>query len=142
VLAIDREAHALALAGENVAAHGLQERVELKEGDLLAGISADVFDVIVSNPPYVAEAEMPGLPGNVRDHEPASALVSGAEGLDAIRRLIPQAHRCLRPGGSLLMEIGETQAGAVVELMVRAGFAEVEVHRDLAGRERIVTGRL
>lgn len=140
LLAIDREAGALGLAAENVAVHGLEKRVRLRQGNLLSGVADGVFDIVVSNPPYVAESEMPDLPRNVRDHEPASALVSGPEGLDAIRRLVPEARRCLKPGGWLLLEIGETQATTVVQLLLAAGFDQAIVHPDLRGRDRIVSG--
>lgn len=140
VLAIDREAEALALAAENVAAQGVGDRIELRQGDLLEGIPEQSLDGVVSNPPYVAVEEMPGLPVQVRDHEPAPALESGPAGLDAIRRLVPQARRCLKPGGWLLLEIGESQAKAVGGLVEAVGFAGVKVYADLAGRDRIVAG--
>ena len=141
-LAIDREPAALALAAENVAAHGLQERINLREADLLDGVADGSVDVVVSNPPYVAEDELADLPRNVRDFEPWSALAAGRDGLDVIRRLIPQARCCLRPGGKLFMEIGETHSAAVAWLLHQSGFRGVGIVHDLTGRDRIAHGIL
>ncbi len=107
------------------------------QGDLLAGVG-DV-DVVLSNPPYVAEGERASLAPDIMRHEPPAALFAGADGLDVIRRLVPAA---AASGTRLLaVELGQGQAPAVAELMGAAGFAQVEARRDLAGIERVVVGR-
>ena len=98
------------------------------------------FDVIVSNPPYVADGS-PDLDDGVGDWEPASALFAGADGLDDIRTLVTGAPRWLRPGGSLVLEIGADQGRAVEEVFVRSGLVEIEVRPDLSGRDRIAIAR-
>lgn len=96
-------------------------------------------DVIVSNPPYIATDD-DELDAAVRDWEPLSALISGHDGLEDLRTIIGGAHEWLRPGGMLVVEIGHTQAPAVIELYHVSGFTGVEVRRDLAGRDRFVCG--
>src|SRR5690606_27078043 len=97
------------------------------------------LDVVVSNPPYVA-ADDP-LPDVVREWEPAEALVPGPTGLEAYDCIVGEAPRWLAPGGALVLEIGETQAAAVADRARAAGFRDVSVQRDLAGRERVVVAR-
>jgi release factor glutamine methyltransferase len=99
-----------------------------------------VFDVIVSNPPYVADAS-PFLDGSVLDWEPPGALFAGPDGLDDIRVIVAGAIRRLATGGWLVLEIGADQGDAVRELLVAAGYADVEVRPDLAGHDRIAIGR-
>lgn len=137
VVAIDASAEALALARENAARLGLAGRVEFRRGDLLEGVDAGSTDLVISNPPYIASAEIDGLDPVVREHEPRLALDGGADGLHAIRRLASQALACLRAGGTLWMEIGDAQGRAVAELLAGAGFSRVEIRRDLSGRERM-----
>jgi release factor glutamine methyltransferase len=135
IAAIDISPDALALARQNVERYSLNERVRLMEGDLLEPLD-EPADLIVSNPPYTILAE---IDEGVRRHEPHLALDGGADGLDAYRRLLGQAPAKLRPGGAVLLEIGATQAAAVTELGRRAfPDAAVSVHRDLAGRDRVV----
>ncbi|RLL71731.1 peptide chain release factor N(5)-glutamine methyltransferase [Paenirhodobacter hankyongi] len=131
---------ALAVAGENAAALGLAARVRLLRSDWFAGVSG-VFDLIVSNPPYIAEAEMAGLAPEVRDWEPRGALTPGGDGLDAYRALARGAGARLLPGGRVLFEIGPTQGAAVSELLAAQGFERIEIRRDLDGRDRVVIGR-
>lgn len=127
---------ALALAGENarMLAGRHQSEVRLARWDLLAG-AGGMFDVVVSNPPYIRSGDMEGLPPGVKDYEPRIALDGGPQGLCLYERLLPQAYAALRPGGRLLLEIGPPEAA---ETARRAGFGNVEVLRDYAGRERIV----
>ncbi|MCB1336324.1 MAG: peptide chain release factor N(5)-glutamine methyltransferase [Maritimibacter sp.] len=139
-LATDISAGALAVAGANAEALGVAERLTLIEANWLAGIDGK-FDLIVSNPPYIAAAEMPGLAPEVRDHDPEIALTPGGDGLDAYRRLVPAAARRLAPGGRLMVEIGPTQGAAVTALFDAAGLAGVTVLPDLDGRARVVSGR-
>lgn len=139
VLAIDRSPEALAVAADNAAR--LDLGVEFLEGDLLAPLPADVRpDVIVANLPYIPTAEIAGLMPEVRS-EPHSALDGGRDGLELIRRLIRQAAERLQPGGALLLEHGEGQAPAIEELLRAAGFVGCSRQADLAGIERVVTGR-
>jgi release factor glutamine methyltransferase len=136
VVAIDLSSDALEVARENVACHGVADRVRLLEGDLLAPLDRPA-DLIVSNPPYTILDE---IDMGVRRHEPRAALDGGPGGLEAYRRLLAEAPGKLRPGGAILLEIGATQAAAVCEL-ARRHFpgAEVRVHQDLAGHDRVVT---
>jgi HemK-like putative methylase len=100
------------------------------------------YDLIVSNPPYVAEHEMETLQADVRLHEPHAALVAGPDGLDVVRRLIAEAPRNLAAEGRLLIEISPEQADAVRELLEpRGGYEEVRIIKDLAGRERVAMAR-
>ncbi|EGI76824.1 peptide chain release factor N(5)-glutamine methyltransferase [Hylemonella gracilis] len=135
VHALDVSPDALALAQAN--AERLDLRVQFMLGAWLTGISAR-YDLIVSNPPYIAEGD-PHLAA--LGHEPRLALISGPDGLDAIRIIVRQAPDNLRPGGWLLLEHGWDQALAVRELLTRAGFADVQSRRDLAGIERCSGGR-
>ena len=133
--AIDISPDALALAQQNVERHGLDGRVRLQQGDLLAPLAAPV-DLIVANLPYTILSE---IDEGVRRYEPHQALDGGADGLALYRRLMAQAPAKLRPGGAVLLEIGATQAAAVTDLARRAfPDATVSVHRDLAGHDRVV----
>ncbi|MDX6676121.1 MAG: release factor glutamine methyltransferase [Solirubrobacteraceae bacterium] len=135
VVATDVSAEALEVARSNARALGLE--IELREGDLLAGVER--CDAVLSNPPYVTEGERASLPPEVARHEPAGALFAGADGLDVIRRLVPAAASA---GASLLaIEVGAGQADAVVRLVREAGFADAAARTDLAGIERVVVGR-
>jgi release factor glutamine methyltransferase len=139
----DASADALALARANLAGIGRAARnVVAVEGDWFEALPADQrFDVIVSNPPYVAD-EAIELAASVRDWEPADALFAGPDGLDDIRRLVAGAPAHLAVGGWLVLEIGADQGDAVRSLMEQTGYGEVEVRRDLAGHDRIALGRL
>ena len=134
----DVSADALSLAQENATALGL-ERVQLVESDLFEGVGSG-FDGIVSNPPYVAEGDRATMSKEL-EHDPDLALFSGADGLDLIRRLIPQAYERLNPGAWLALEIGHDQSAAVQELLAAAGFTDIHVKSDLSGIERFPVGR-
>jgi release factor glutamine methyltransferase len=99
-----------------------------------------VFDLIVSNPPYIAAAEMAGLMPEVRAHDPRGALTDEADGLSAYRAIAGGAGAHLRPGGRLMVEIGWRQGAAVAEILREAGFEAVVVLPDLEGRDRVVRG--
>jgi release factor glutamine methyltransferase len=133
VTATDVSAAALAIAAKN--AKALRARVDFVRGDLASPFGAGTFDVVVSNPPYVAEEDRASLAVEVREWEPEGALFAGAGGLDIYRRLIPEAARVLRPGGLLAMEFGHGQALAMRELL--AGWDGVEIYDDLAGIPRV-----
>src|SRR5690606_26756461 len=113
-------AAALAVAQENAGALGLAARAGFRQANWLDGVP-DRFDLIVSNPPYIAAEEMAGLAPEVRDHEPHGALTDGADGLTAYRVLAAQAPAALVPGGRLLVEIGPAQGRAVAALFSAAG---------------------
>ncbi len=142
VLATDTSREALAVAKANAQALGLADSVEFVRSDLLGGVPDNSLHLIVSNPPYVTSGEMAGLAPDVRDFEPVAALDAGEDGLCIIRRLLPEAARALRRGGSLLLEVGHMQAGLVEFLAKEAGFAMVGVHKDMSGKERIVEATL
>ena len=135
VTAVDASADALTVARANAGQLGLA--VTLHHGDWLAPVAGERFDLIVSNPPYIAEgdAHLPALA-----HDPRSALVSGADGLDDLRRIVATAPAHLAPGGWLLLEHGWDQAAAVRALLTDAGFTQVQSRRDLAGIERCSGG--
>lgn len=103
--AADLSADALSLAAENVAEHGLEERIRLMQGDLFAAVEGRRYDLIISNPPYVGRAVMEALPEEFR-HEPEMALAGGDDGFDIVRRILARARDHLNPGGGLLCEIG------------------------------------
>jgi release factor glutamine methyltransferase len=134
VTATDSSPDALAVARENVARTGL--RVELREHDLFDGLPPGEWDLVVSNPPYVQAADLAALPAEVRDWEPRAALV-GDGATEAIARAAAEA---LRPGGALVLEVADGDAGRVAELLHGLGYDDVRVTRDLAGRERVVEG--
>lgn len=143
VTAVDISPDALAVATRNATRHGVADRVSFLHGDLFAPLPADAaFDLIVSNPPYVAHHEFAGLPPEVRDHEPRIALDGGADGLDFYRRIAAHAGRFLKSGGRLMLEIGSTQEADVRAIF--AGRPEWELGatvRDLARLPRVVTAR-
>jgi len=129
---------ALAVARKNAAALGLLERVRFASGDLFAAVRGERFDVIVSNPPYVAESEAPGLAPELR-HEPAAALFAPGDGTALLRRIAAEAAGHLAPGGLLALELAPAQAGDVTQCLREAGFAALACHRDLAARTRAVS---
>jgi release factor glutamine methyltransferase len=133
VFATDISGAALRVAAQNA------PNVTLVQCDLLTAFAEASFDLVVSNPPYVALADKPTLQREVRDHEPPLALFAGDDGLDIYRRLIPEAWRVLKPGGWLLMEIGATQAAAVSAML--SSWKEVDIRTDLAGLDRIAAAK-
>lgn len=138
VTATDISPAALDVAWANAVALGLT--VEMRQGDLLDGLAERRFDLIASNPPYVAEDEIEALEPEVAVHEPRLATVAG-DGLDAYRRLLPDARDHLTEGGWLIVECGAGQAGWLTEELERLGYGSVDVARDLAGIERVVSAR-
>jgi release factor glutamine methyltransferase len=136
VLGVDSSEGALALAGENRDRAGVNGRVELVRGDLLAGVSGP-FELVVSNPPYVDPAEWEALQPEIRLYEPKDALVGSG-----VARTIARASRpLLAPGGWLVLEVGDGQAGPLARSLGELGYDDVTITRDLAGRERVVEGR-
>jgi release factor glutamine methyltransferase len=142
VVGVDTSAAAIEQAVENRQRAGLNGRVEFSRtgSDPFSALEAgDRFGIIVSNPPYVRDDEMADLPVEVRDFEPPEALRGGVDGLDLIRRIALQGPDYLEPSGTLYLEIGTSQAGAVCDLLAGAGrWTDVEVHPDLAGYDRFI----
>jgi release factor glutamine methyltransferase len=136
LLAVDRSAEALDAAGENLARAAVNGRVELRQGDLLAGLVGP-FDLVVSNPPYVSPEEYETLQPEIRLFEPREAVVGVGVGAKIAR----DARAVLAPGGWLLLECGDGQAADLAAELERLGYADVMRTRDLADRERVVEGR-
>jgi release factor glutamine methyltransferase len=138
----DASARALAVARRNRGALGLQARAALRGGDWYGAVPpGQRFDLILSNPPYIAADELAGLAPEVRLWEPPGALSPGADGLAAYRVLVAGLGAHLLPGGQVLFEIGPTQAQAVSRLLAEAGLRAIEVLADLDGRPRVVAAR-
>jgi release factor glutamine methyltransferase len=143
IFAVDRSPEALAVAKGNAERHAVADRIDWMEGDLLSPLRepamAGMVDVIVSNPPYVAEADWSGLQPEVREFEPRSALVGGPKGTEFHERLLRESKEYLRPGGSLVMEIGQGQFPALQRMALEiGGYAPLQVVKDEAGIERVV----
>ncbi|CAG0972537.1 Release factor glutamine methyltransferase [Rhodocyclaceae bacterium] len=137
VTAVDVSAAALDVARENAARHGAT--VRFVQGDWFAPLGGERFDLILANPPYVAEADPHLAQGDVR-FEPRGALAAGPDGLDDIRRIVAAAAAHLVAGGRLVFEHGYDQAQAVAALLAQAGFVAIEQRRDLAGIPRVTGG--
>jgi release factor glutamine methyltransferase len=138
--ALDRSSDALELARENAVRHDVAARVRFTRCDLATPPTAwrAVMHLVVSNPPYVTEPEWENLEPEVRDHDPRAALVAGPTGLEAYAALAPASFGLLRPGGRLVLELGDTQAGDVREIVTRAGFEVIAVRPDLRGIDRVL----
>ena len=136
-LGVDLSPAALEVAAENAAALGVAARAEFAVSDWFSGV-AGLFDLIVSNPPYISAAEMAGLSPEVLEWEPHLALTPGGDGLDAYRAIAAGAPTHLRPGGRLLVEIGPAQGADVAGLFAAAGLAEIRILPDFDGRDRVV----
>ncbi|HEY3175040.1 MAG TPA: peptide chain release factor N(5)-glutamine methyltransferase [Candidatus Polarisedimenticolia bacterium] len=143
VHAIDVSPAALAVAVENARRLGLAERVTFHEADLLSPLAhlRGRIDVVVSNPPYVHPSDIAGLSPEVRDHEPRQALLAPDPPYGIYERLAAESFALLRPGGQILVEVGQGMAEGVAFRLRAAGFAEVESRPDLAGIPRVVSGR-
>lgn len=147
-LGIDKSRAALSLARRN--AHclklgldlnlGLRRRVALRHGDWLHGVNATA-DMIIANPPYIESGAIDRLDRDVRLFDPRLALDGGRDGIGPYHALIAPSFQCLTGGGHLLLEIGVTQAEAISALMAAAGFADISLRQDLAGRDRVLIGR-
>lgn len=142
VIASDIASEAVQLACENVASLGLAHRVEVIECDLGEGIPSALmgsFDLITSNPPYIPTAVLEDIPCEVTDFEPSLALDGGTDGLDVYRRLLTWCAKALKPMGALVFELHETCMDEAVQLAYQAGFVDVRIVCDLAGKPRILT---
>jgi release factor glutamine methyltransferase len=134
-LGLDRSPPALATARDNAALNGVADRAAFLCGDWAGALDAR-FDLVVSNPPYIPAADIPGLDPEVVLHDPVAALDGGPDGLDAYRLILREAERLLAPGGHLVLEIGYDQAKSVAALGIAAGFAPPGLTRDLGDRPR------
>jgi release factor glutamine methyltransferase len=140
VWALDDSTAALAVADANARRHGVAERIRFVRSDLFSSVSSQLFDVVVSNPPYLTANDLANLQPEVA-FEPRSALDGGGDGLDVIRRLLAASPEYLGGGGWLLVEIGATQAAAVEDAARAAGFTTVSIHADYAGLPRVLMAR-
>ena len=140
VLAVDISEAALEVARGNIVTHEVQDRVELMQSDLFGNVPEDqLFDVVVSNPPYISEAELANVSAEVRCHEPREALVGGSKGSEVLERLVPQSADHLRPGGYLIFEISPMLEEAACQIVAADDrFGEPVVNKDLAGHARVV----
>lgn len=116
---------------------GVDDRLELKRTSWFDEIDQK-FDLLVSNPPYVSDAEMPNLSDEIRLWEPAIALTPGGDGLSAYRLIAAELENVLNPGGRALLEFGSTQAEAVSAIFLDEGYSDTHIYRDLGGNERII----
>lgn len=139
-LATDISDDALAVARENAANLGLASRVAFARGDWTSGLADESFDVVVSNPPYIASEVIESLEPEVRQYDPRIALDGGADGLDAYRSLAPEIMRVLKPGGAFAVEIGYDQKDTVEALFNEAGASDVWTIKDLSTHDRVVVG--
>lgn len=144
VVAIDVAPKALTLAQDNVDMLGLTDRVEVLENDLLSGLSdtyADSFDLVISNPPYVPSEVCDSLSSEVLDYDPLLALDGGEDGLDLVRRMLPDCYRVAKPGGVVAMELFEGHMKEATDLFAANGFVSCRVVSDLAGKPRVIIAR-
>lgn len=142
IVATDISEAALEVARQNVQKHHLSGQIELCQGDLLDPVTGKVFDMIVSNPPYVSDSEFEQLDRNVKAYEPKLALQAGPAGLDFYRRIFGQLSSFLKPEAVLLLEIGRSQGPAVQDLLQQEGlFGDIKVLKDLQGHERLVIAK-
>jgi release factor glutamine methyltransferase len=140
IIATDIADEALQQARANAERHGVAERIDFRQGSWWQAVPhTELFDLIVSNPPYIATETIGKLPPEVRLFDPKAGLDGGFDGLDAYRAIASQALRRLNPGGLLLLEIGANQGETVSRIVSRAGFGRVEVQKDLNGLDRVVS---
>jgi len=140
ITAVDLSEEALGLARENAQLHDVSDRITFLKSDWFERVS-EKFDLIVSNPPYIAEEELVTLPVEVRAHEPRVALDGGKEGVEQIESLTRSLKEYMLPNASVLLEIGNGQGRTVVERMDAVGLVEARMERDIAGKERFVIAR-
>jgi release factor glutamine methyltransferase len=141
ITALDLSTKALGVAASNAREHNVANRIDFLESDLLAAVDhpTEIFDAIVSNPPYIPESDRSSLHPQVRDHEPTTALFAGETGLDIYRRLIPQALSALKPSGLLALEIGHGQREPLIRLL--SGWNDISFINDLQQIPRVALAR-
>jgi release factor glutamine methyltransferase len=141
VFGVEKSSSALELASRNAAKHGVT--LEIAKGSLFEPFEGLLFDIVVSNPPYIPTGEIPSLQPEVRDYEPVEALDGGPDGLDFYRMIIPSASEHMSPGGWLMFEVGAGQSDSVKGIFVEmASYTDIFSAKDPAGIERVVGGRL
>jgi len=133
---------ALVVAGNNAEANRVSDRLELQISNVYESVDDREFDLIVSNPPYVAESDLATLQREVRDFEPRTALSGGPDGLDIVRRIIAGAPKLLKPNGMLMMEVGWDQSERVSKIFDAGGWKSIEMLPDLQGIPRIVVAKM
>jgi release factor glutamine methyltransferase len=141
-IGFDISEEALSLAKENAQTLGVADRLVLVGGELSDLIEPETMDAVVSNPPYIATPDYERLPPHIRNHEPRLALDGGPDGMQVIEPVATDAAMVLKPGGHLFMEIGAEQASRVTDLLSGIGFSDIQITKDLAGKDRFATGRL
>ena len=141
ITAIDLSPATLEIARGNAERLGFADCIRFLQGDLLAPVAGERFEIVVSNPPYVAETDRESLSVEVREYEPALALFAGDDGLEVYRLLIPAAFDALIPSGFVVLEIGCGQSAAIAELLAHSGFEEIEFIPDLQGIPRVACAR-
>ena len=143
IVATDISPDALALARENAARNNVADRIEFRQGDGVAALSAEIrFDLIISNPPYIPSAEIATLQPEVRDFDPRLALDGGADGLDFHRKLAAETPPFLKPGGNIMVEFGDGQADAVRKIFETEKWVVEAVREDYSHRQRILIASL
>lgn len=138
---VDVSTGAANVALDNLAACGLASRAEIRVGDWTTGLEG-LFDLIVSNPPYIPTADLPELPPEVRDFDPWLALDGGFDGLAAYQQILPQSAALLAPRGWLAAEFGASQAAEILAIAKQSGFTDARILKDLAGQDRVLIARL
>lgn len=142
----DRSVAALAVAAGNATRLGLADRSDFVRHDWsevpLSDLGARRFDLLIANPPYIADGDVQGLDPDVVDYEPHGALFAGDDGLDDYRAIVPRAATTVRPGGWVFLEIGQGQLAAVAAMLIDHGYGSIGERRDLAGIPRCVFGRV
>jgi len=138
VVAVDISDKALNVAKQNAKMHGVSEKIEFIKSDWYEGLEIERVDIIVSNPPYIAEEEWGEIPEEVKQYEPKSALLAGEKGLDCYKAIISGAIKHLVPGGRIVLEIGYKQADLVKGLL-KETFKDMEVIKDQYGNDRVVS---
>lgn len=142
IVGVEIDAQTLAVAQRNLGRNKVDDRVELRQGNLFSPLRSDEqFDLLVSNPPYIPSGEIAGLEATVRQHEPHLALDGGADGLDLIRTIVSGAGAKIRPGGWILLEFSPEQADSVRQIVSDQGFEDVTILNDLGQTARAVLAR-
>ena len=137
-VAVDISTAAIRVATENARRHRVAERLDLRQSDIYAAFKGNLFDAVLTNPPYISEDEYGCLASEVRDHEPSIALTDHGDGLSVIREIITGAPPCIRSGGFLIIEIGQGQAERVRKMFANGNWPQIETLKDLQGIERAV----
>ncbi len=141
VLGIDLSEDAISLATDNAVFNEVPNAKFIKRNALDNPRKTGIFDLIVSNPPYIESSEIPKLMPEVKDFEPILALDGGEDGFDFYRKIIPNCHSLLKDGGFVFFEVGHTQAQKLKEILLQNSFSEVEIFKDYSGIERIVSAK-